>query len=236
LNASGRMTDGFNHRRRATGSRRFTPKRQIWTASLLVAFGPPEENCGTGRERGPRVAEWRIWFDGSLRGPDAIHRSPPDSHPPSMLLAVALFHSRPRDAECNFLASVRFLLGIAVPRRIEGTPEYVLGVLRQSPSNRRWQVLNRCVGHDSFPIAWDSRAKCPSKAGAPVVAAGYRLRYLCPERIGVRHSLEHGHIEWFDRAGPIDPNVLVELTGQNCLEIVTGQLAFRPIDHADRAL
>ena len=51
-----------------------------------------------------------------------------------------------------------------------------------------------------------------------------------------RDALELVRGDRFDGARLIEPDVLVELVGQDRVEIVAGELSLRPIDHADGAL
>ena len=59
---------------------------------------------------------------------------------------------------------------------------------------------------------------------------------LDSEWIGVRQALEFGHVELLHGTCSVDPDVLVELLRQNRLEVVAGDLAVRPVNHADRTL
>src|SRR5271169_4156711 len=57
-----------------------------------------------------------------------------------------------------------------------------------------------------------------------------------PKGIGIRQSCKLRGVERRDGAGVIEPDVLVELPRQDRLEIVTGALGLRSVDHADRSL
>lgn len=57
-----------------------------------------------------------------------------------------------------------------------------------------------------------------------------------PKRIGIRHLFQRFCFERSDSRCLIKPYVLIELSRQNGLKIVTRKFGIRPIDHSDRAL
>src|SRR5579864_7680868 len=63
-----------------------------------------------------------------------------------------------------------------------------------------------------------------------------RVPTLEPERISVGHSFQLRGIYRMHRRGLIEPDVLVELVRQHRFEVVTLELRFGSVDHADGAL
>ena len=82
-------------------------------------------------------------FAGSITVPIASSSS--DRQPTSVNPVIATFDGGPGDAMGNLLAPICF--AIAIPRRIEGGAENVLGVIRQMMPDGRWQIIVGRVGH-----------------------------------------------------------------------------------------
>ena len=70
----------------------------------------------------------------------------------------------------------------------------------------------------------------------------WNVRVLTIERtsksewIGIGHFLERFCRKGCDGSGFVKPDVFIELVRQDGLEIVTRELRFRPVDHADCTL